>query len=244
MKKTILCGLFVVFFVSARIVFSQDRPAPTARPDLPDVAQFLEITGTVEIQRQGSSVWTPAVVGMNIDRNTVVSTGFKSEAQVSLGNSKILIRPLTRLSLEELVQREGAEQVNLYLQTGRVRAEVAPPIGGKIDFTIRSPSVTASVRGTEFETDTGRLRVAEGRVKFSGANGQTAYVDRGEYSYIDSRQNRIVTPTETAKQLFSPEIPALNNTGRNQASSPAIGTSLPAVGPPLQDDLDVGVKWR
>ncbi|MDR2110832.1 MAG: hypothetical protein LBP32_05940, partial [Spirochaetaceae bacterium] len=106
-------------------------------------ARFIELAGKVEIKGENSANWVSAAPGMEIGRDTVVSTGFKSTARIGVGNSVLTVRPLTRLTLAELAQRGNDEAVDLYLETGRVRAEVSPPSGGKTDFTVRSPSLTA-----------------------------------------------------------------------------------------------------
>jgi hypothetical protein len=141
---------------------------------------------------------------MTIPEAALVSTGFRSTAILALGNSTIVIQPLTRLSLEEIIERQGNEQVNVYLRTGRVRAEVRPPAGGKVDFTVRAPTVTASVRGTVFDFDTVNLNVAEGRVEFSGATGSLALVREGETSSVDESRSTVSAPVEEKAAALSP----------------------------------------
>jgi hypothetical protein len=187
--------------------------------------RFLEITGTVEVKK-GNAAWSPAKAGMEISGNTVISTGFKSMAVISLGNSTLTIRPLTKLTLEEILQKENNEEVSLYLDTGRVRAEVSPPPGGRTDFSVRSASVTASVRGTAFEFDTRNIQVDNGRVLYSGTNGQKVYVDGNERSYVDESQNRVVTPFAAASAALAPAIPELS------ATSSSAGGSTPTIIPP------------
>jgi hypothetical protein len=210
--KTLLCWFLII---AGGSLFAQN-------------ARFVELTGTVEIKTGGSAEWTPAAPGMEIGRDTVVSTGFKSTARISLGNSILTIRPVTRLTLAELVQRGSDESVALYLETGRVRAEVRPPAGGRTDFTVRSPSVTASVRGTAFEFDTRRIEVENGRVLFANANGQAVYVDGGERSYVDEAQSRVVPPFEAEIASLTPDLPGLSDTGTDTGTdSPVIRLSGP-----------------
>jgi hypothetical protein len=232
MKKAVFCFLVIVFFINGRVVFSQDRPG---------AVRFLEVTGTVELQEAGSSTWAPAAAGMVIGKGTVISTGFKSTARISLENSTIAIRPLTRLTLEEIVQRGSGEEVSLYLRSGRVRADVTPPAGGNIDFTIRSPTATASVRGTGFDFNPPYLLVDDGQVRYTGVNGATANVNPGERSYIDEKENRVVPPSETTTTLFTPTLPELDSTGGNSASSPVIFP--PVISLPSKGDMDVGFEW-
>jgi hypothetical protein len=202
--------------------------------------RFLEITGTVEIKTVGADTWSPVSVGMEISGNTVISTGFKSMAILALGNSTLAIRPLTRLTLEEILQKENDEEARVYLDTGRVRAEVSPPSGGRTNFSVRSPAATASVRGTSFEFDTRHIRVDNGRVLYGGANGQKVYVDGNERSYVDEAQNRVVPPFEAASAALAPAIPELSATGssigeRTSAGLPTapgpVGAGTVGIGP-------------
>jgi hypothetical protein len=213
--KLFLCWFLV--FVGGGLLFAQN-------------ARFIELTGKVEVKTAGSAVWVTAAPGMEITRDTVVSTGFKSTARMGLGNSVITIRPLTRLTLEEIAQRGNEEAVDLYLETGRVRAEVTPPSGGKTDFTVRSPSVTASVRGTAFEFDTRQIQVENGLVLFTGTTGQAVYVDAGERSYVSETQSRLIPPFESDIALLTPNLPGLSNTGDGTTGTGAPVVSIP-IGP-------------
>ncbi|MDR3201272.1 MAG: FecR family protein [Spirochaetales bacterium] len=143
-----------------------------------------EITGTVELKAPGATSWKPASVGMVITKNTLISTGFRSTALVGLGNSLLTVQALTRLSLEEIALSQGNEKIGLALQTGRVRANVMPPSGGRTDFTVRSPTATASVRGTTFVFDANSVSVSGGLVTFAGANGLPVAVAAGESSAV------------------------------------------------------------
>jgi hypothetical protein len=150
---------------------------------------------------------------------------------------------LTRLTLEELVQRDSTEEVGLYLRTGRIRAEVRPPLDSRTDFTIRSPIATASVRGTDFEFDTRRLYVDSGRVLLEGAGGQTVYVDAGQRSYVDESAQRVIPPFEAETALLTPILSELTNTGSATGGyGPAI-TTLTAPEVSLSP-VSVEADWR
>jgi len=170
-------------------------------------AVLKELSGTVELKQTGSAVWETAVQGQAMSVDTVISTGFKSIAVISIGNSFINVRPLTRLSIRELSTRTGVETINISLQAGRVRAEVNPPAGSRAVFNIQTPTTTASVRGTIFELDTVELRVIEGVVAFSGTSGTAVVVDAGGDSYIDERTGRTAPPMETLQTTLKPELP-------------------------------------
>jgi hypothetical protein len=184
-------------------------------------AELLELSGRVEIKPPGSAAWIPAEEGMAVEKTAVISTGFKGAALLVLGNSTISIQPLTRLSLEEILERQGNEQVDVYLRTGRVRAEVRPPAGGKIEFTVRSPIATAAVRGTVFDFDTVNLTVAEGRVQFAAAAGSPVPVRGGESSSVNEAVSTASAPREEQAAALAPALPPGMETGSTAAQSGA-----------------------
>jgi hypothetical protein len=206
-----------------------------------ETAFFRELNGTVETKAPGSTVWINAAEGDHIGKNTLVSTGFRSAAVLVLGDSVITVRPVTRLSLEEIIRDQNGEQVNLYLHTGRVRADVKPPAGGRTDFTVRSPIATASVRGTSFEFDTERLWVDEGRVQYSLTSGRNVSVTAGGMSYVDEASNTVVSSFDAAAELLTPAPPAGNSSGSPTGdNAPAI--TSPAL--PSGAEVEVGYGWE
>jgi hypothetical protein len=203
-------------------------------------AFIRELTGTVEVKVPGAAAWNPARQGQELQRNTLVSTGFKSSAVIALGNSTLTVQPLTRLSLEELIRTGTTEKVDLNLRVGRIRAEVKPPVGGATEFTVRSPSATASVRGTIFEFDGIRLSVDEGRVHVSGSGGGGAYVGAGGQALTNVETGRITGAAETARDTLAPSLPA-GITGVPDSVSdsvPETGADVPSSG-----DIEVGIDW-
>jgi hypothetical protein len=231
-------------FLFAQNIHAQGMDAPGM--DAQASAFFRELSGTVETRAPGSADWVKAARGDTIGKDTIISTGFKSSALIAVGNSSLTVRPLTRLSLEEIIQNQNGEQVNLYLQTGRIRAEVSPPSGGTIDFTVRSPSVTASVRGTSFDFDTENLRVKEGRVLYSLANERQVYVGEQERSYVDEVNNRVASPFEAAREDTAPSLPPGSNSGSPAGDNAPVLTSpapLTPPAPPQDGKTGVGFGW-
>jgi hypothetical protein len=139
------------------------------------------VNGTVEVKQNAASPWIPAAVGMNLDKNASISTGLKSSALISLGDSVITIRPLSRVRLDELAASRETADVALFLRAGRVHAQVKAPVGGgTVNFQVRSPSATASVRGTEFVMDPAKINMSSGIVSFAGSDGLPALVNAGQ----------------------------------------------------------------
>jgi hypothetical protein len=187
-------------------------------------ALILDLSGAVEIKLPGASDWVPAIQGQRLTKETLISTGFKSTAVLALGNSTLTMRPLTRLSIEELSASQGQEQAALYLRTGRVRADVNPPPEGKVDFAVRSPSATASVRGTFFELGIQSLRVTRGAVSYSSGTGkQSVLVRAGNSSHVEGTSGRVVSAFSAAQGELAPALPMGSiETGVNTGAPPPV----------------------
>ena len=170
-------------------------------------AIIRELLGTVELKPAGSAVWERAVQGQSVAVDTVVSTGFKSNALIGIGTSIINVRPLTRLSIRELSTSQGIETINVGLQAGRARFDVNPPAGNRTAFTVQTPPATASVRGTIFEVGLFELWVIEGSIEYRGSSGGPVIVDAVGYSYVDERTGRAVLTKWMLLDSLSPAQP-------------------------------------
>lgn len=145
-------------------------------------AEFTEINGKVEIRSAGRSAWTPATVGMRVEQNTMISTGFGASAALRMGASTVQVEQLTRMEFEEIVEQTDSVQTRLSLNVGRVSAQVRSADERRQDFRVRSPISTAAVRGTSFTFDGERLDVEEGVVAFFNLNNQQVSVAAGQSS--------------------------------------------------------------
>ena len=202
MKKIFMFMLTVVF---AAGVFAQN-------------GVIRDLTGDVELKPIGASAFTAASVGDEINMNTIISTGFRSTAVVAIGSSVITVRPLTRLSLAEIQSADNTENVNVNLQAGRVRVDVSPPAGTRTNFTVQSPSATASVRGTSFEFDTINLNVHEGKVIFGGNTGPSEIVNGGFFTLVGA-DGTAINPVEVTSSSTMPSMPVGSS---DAVSQPAV----------------------
>jgi len=181
-------------------------------------AVIREISGTVELKRPGSAAWTPARAGDRIETSTILSTGFKSMALLAIGNSTLTVRPLTRLSLDELIAQDNTETVNVGLRSGRISATVNPPTGeGRINLTVRSPTATASVRGTTFSMDPVAIQVTEGAVRYeavtSAGGSAPVRVSAGQSTWVDTDSGKAVNPVIAAEQTRALPVMAGESVG-------------------------------
>jgi hypothetical protein len=139
------------------------------------------------------------------------------------------------MSLRELQATTAAVRLDIELRTGRIRADIKAPEGRMVDFTVRSPIATASVRGTAFEFDTVNLRVNDGIVVFFGADNTAVYVAAGESSSPDPVSGKAAVPVETAAAQAPPP----------PAGVETIGVAPPAVSGPMSPvtPVNVTLSW-
>ncbi|MDR2966022.1 MAG: FecR family protein [Treponema sp.] len=197
MKRSLL--LAILIFAVVFSVFSQ-------------TGIIKDLTGEVEIKPAGQPSFTAARQGSVVSRDTIISTGFRSTAIIAIGSTEITVRPLTRLTLAEIQQSAGTENLNVNLQTGRVRVDVNPPAGTRANTTVQSPSATASVRGTSFNMGVDGVSVSHGKVMYSGNNGLSYSVTQGFSSTTTGGLSGAATgatdPNSEADSVIYPKNPS------------------------------------
>ena len=219
MKKIFI--LFLLISMSA-IVYSQ-------------TGIIREIAGDVELKSAGSSVFVRAQSGSHVEENTIVSTGFRSTAVIAVGSSLITVQPLTRLTLSEIQSSSGVENLNVNLQSGRIRVDVKPPAGTRVSTIVQSPSATASVRGTILEMDIYNLDVVEGTVNWSGSDNVPVSVSKG--SSTISIDGSAGNPISLSSIGLLPSLPV--GAGLSGETLPVSNT----VPPPVNGNLDIKINW-
>ena len=180
MKKLLILGFLTL--ISLIAVQAQNTPnIPATQTAL--TAVVLETAGKVEYKTPGAD-WLPAKVGTFLRKGTIVSTGFRSTASIKIGEAIVEVKPVTRLTLEDLVRTSGGTQTQLFLTSGRVKAEVTPSKTEIVSFKVRSTQATASVRGTGFEFDGFNLLGLHGKMDLRNNWGQFRVVNGGEFTYL------------------------------------------------------------
>ena len=75
-------------------------------------ATVTEIAGKVECKLPGKE-WRSAKTGDVLPAGSLIATGFKSTAILKTESAVLTVKPVTRLSLEELVQSEGTTKTQM-----------------------------------------------------------------------------------------------------------------------------------
>ena len=142
MKKLLLS---VLFAATAFTAFSMDAVVVSAK-------------GKAEVQNGES--WVALKNGDTLNQGSVIQTGFKSEVVLNIKESTVTVAPLSRLTLQQLAEREGVagapgkDDTTIFLDTGSLKSNVQKSQDRRVGFTVRSPVATASVRGTEYQVTT------------------------------------------------------------------------------------------
>ena len=150
MKKILIILVFISYSISTLFA----------------VATVSDFFGKVKVKFQGDTTWSKIYIGMEIPNNATVSTGFNSQIVLDLGNATLDVMPLTRMTVNEITESQDTINTSLFLQGGKIKADVKKIEGKVNDFSIKSPVATASVRGTAFAFSGNKLEVFRGEVAF------------------------------------------------------------------------------
>lgn len=139
-------------------------------------ATVVKTSGKVEVQK--GTNWVAVKEGDVLGKGAVISTGFKSEATLKIRDSVVTVAALTRMTIEQIVEKPGKDETRIFLDTGSLKSNVKHTADRRTGFTVRSPVATASVRGTEFTISTGfgttNLETSQGAVAFFPTDGEAA----------------------------------------------------------------------
>jgi hypothetical protein len=165
MKKKAL--IFILFCILVFPLFAETEIVIT------------DVSGRVELRRPGGN-WKTAVPGMLLTKGSYISTGFNASARLEMGETVLLVKQLTRMQLEELMEMEGLQTTRFFLRVGKVRAEIKTAEGLKHNFTMKSPISTAAVRGTKFEFNGLEVSTESGVVALINPAGRIVRILAGE----------------------------------------------------------------
>ncbi len=197
--------------------------------------EVVTVTGKVEYQGTGGS-WQALNAGDAVDSGTMISTGFKSNATIRLGASILSVKPLTRMTLTKLSEKDDAVDTEVYLDVGTVKAEVNSYKNKRNGFSVRNPVATASVRGTVFEMGD-KVTVFEGSVEVASSFGQKRTGNAGQNMDVtnDTLSNQITEKKKEMKPIAistlpsteprSPVQPIASDPGTGVTDNPATGSS-------------------
>lgn len=127
---------------------------PAPHEVFPETAKRVIVSSPhkkVELQRNESG-WEPAVAGVKLANGDRVHTGFNASVVLTYPDgSRLLVGPMTIIQLTDIdVGPGGGIRARVLLRTGEVTAQVNRSTGARGDFQVKTPTTTASTRGTKF----------------------------------------------------------------------------------------------
>ena len=148
----------------------------------------VDVIGKVE--KQNGDSWITLKKGDILVPGDVVSTGFKSEAILSIGESTVTVRALTRLTIEQLYEKNKNHISSVYLDAGSICADIKPVENKRVGFTVKTPAVTASVRGTAgYVYAYGKVEAIRGKWGLSAPRPKEINFDRGDVGERSDKPN-------------------------------------------------------
>jgi hypothetical protein len=155
------------------------------------------VTRKVEVSRNEGS-WEPAIDGMKLSSGDRIHTGFKAGVTLTfVDGSTVAIKQMSLLQLESVSRStDGVLHVRGHLRLGEVAAEVNRSSGSAADFNIKTPTSTASIRGTKltvfYDGIATLVAVTEGTVHVAPNTG--AAVDVAAGSQVSATAHGVSAP--------------------------------------------------
>ncbi len=183
----------------------------------------VDVLGKVE--KQSGDSWITLKKGDILVPGDVVSTGFKSEAVLSIGESTVTVRALTRLTIEQLYEKNKNHISSVYLDTGSICADIKPVENKRVGFTVKTPAVTASVRGTAgYVYAYGKVEAIRGKWGLSAPLPKEINYDRGDVAEDDESSSTVVkeeSDVELVEQVDETKVTSEENeeTAENESDN-------------------------
>jgi hypothetical protein len=181
---------------------------------------------------------TPASTSEAIYWGDVINTGHLARARVALDDGSVLsVGSDSNLTVTK--HDGGAQQTELDLNYGRVRAKAVKQVKPNANFQIRTPTGVAGVVGTDFaldsQGDTTRIVVYEGRVNFCAYKASKKEEQDGAQGAEEQKKDKngrmlgpcvIVGAGETSSVQFNaaptPPVPATPVTVTDMTSTTSV----------------------
>jgi hypothetical protein len=145
--------------------------------------------------RYADGPWTTATAGMTLCAGHELATTPDDTATIEFADgSTTELRPASVVKITSYLRTSGLVKTELLLRVGEVASEVKKTAIWKSDFSIRSPTATASVRGTVFSmlydagSNTSVVSVTEGSVAVDAVASKDVVLGPGQEVEVGARR--------------------------------------------------------
>ena len=214
----------IALIVSVLLVMPIDLAAQQA----PSAGKITTVLPIVNVIRGSQQI--PAAVNAQVFWGDTINTGHLARARVVLDDGSILsVGSDSNLMIGK--HDPAAQQTDLDLNYGRVRAKAAALVKPDAHFRVRTPVGVAGVVGTEvaviFDPPTGQMNVIciEGACQVCDLLGHCVILRGGQESSVQNNS----APTQSAATTGVNEADAVNSTATSGAGASGAG-GIGAVG--------------
>ncbi|MEP6742432.1 MAG: PAN domain-containing protein [bacterium] len=176
-----------------------------------------KVQGEVSFRRISGN-WAPVTIGMRLSDQDEIRTGIGSEVTLRFpGGASLHLREMAQVAIAQVLTVAGRFQIRFFLRLGEAAAKVPPRGAVQGDFTIQTPTATASVRGTIFtvryhdKTATTTISVEEGEVLATPANSSLPPFTIRAGQRVEVTRNRVGPIQPSVETLRSGGSPAGGN---------------------------------
>jgi len=160
-------------------------------PESESYCTLATLSGSVQWQGEGSGNWEKAEDGMTLEEGSWVRTATNSQAVLTFSNgSAVKLDPSTVLMVEQIEYGSNDQSPVIVMNQwlGRTSSSVEKLADHKTHYEIQTPSATAVVCGTIFNTEVDEIgattvQTIEGLVSV-GAQGEEVYVAAGKQTSV------------------------------------------------------------
>ena len=146
------------------------------------------LTRKVELKRGGAG-WEPLRESDTLQPGDQVHTGWRSSVTITLPDgSKVVLPPMSLIAIDRI----DSNGTQIILRLGEVKAQIHKLGGSSGDFVVKTPTTTASIRGTTFSVR------YDGSSTVVGVTEGTVAVKPAAGSSVDVRAGQEVASTRTA----------------------------------------------
>jgi hypothetical protein len=187
------------------LVFAAENPDKLTSKSETPIAVVMKVVKDVSMKKEGTD-WTTAKIGQSLKTGDEVKTGDKSLALIKFTDNS-LIRVRENSSLKIFADKNDKNIAkNTYIEKGRVGFEVSKQENE--DFKFTTPTMVASIRGTEgffdvFPDGASLLVVARGLIEVLGTLGNKDGGNVGAGQYVMYNNNGDMTLGDATEGMLN-----------------------------------------
>lgn len=160
-----------------------------------NVAKIIEVKGVVNVKKENASSEIKGFVKMNLSKGDKIKTSKDSYVKILLNRTTTLIvNENSDIELEELINSSTESKNVVKVNSGKVLNTINKKLEAQDEYTIKTPTMIAGVRGTEFLIEVNKdndfdLKVFDGTVKINDIKNEVSedkFIDCGKEIVISS----------------------------------------------------------